>query len=603
MGLNLKEAKALYLKAKKAYYNGKPIMTDAKFDKLEDWITSKDSSWEELKKTGVKVGKKHEVKLPYYMPSLNKCYPQHIDSFFDKYIKLKWLYMAKLDGCSVLLEYVRGNPIKLITRGNGEYGKDISYFIPYLNLPRNIAYKDRITFRCEAILRKEVFSKKWMSKFDNARNMVSGLLNRQTTHSALKDIHFVVLGVYGQELLVGLKNAFKLGFETVWYKEGNPRIQASILENVKKGKYEADGVVIADPKFVYIYSSAEKPRKNIIAYKENSLFREAKVLDIVYQISSSGRIIPKIKIEPTQFENVSVEYCTCHNAQWMLDREIGPGAIVSVTRSGDVIPKIENVIKKGRIKYPSVPYIMQGVHFVAKKISPEQSIKKITKFVNTLGIENVKENTIKTLYKNGVRTIHDLLILVNNPLLGKDLVSLFGPKQGLIIAKELKKIIEYQYPIEYIMIASNLFDTIGIKRLHVLQEHDFDLLALSEWEEDKIKESIIVPSIGEAIAEVIARGLVSFNKFWKKNKDLMQIPLSYVKEEKKTGSLTGLRFAFTGYRDKEQEEIILNNGGEIAVFNPNKTDILLYKKDGKASSKLAKAKKAMTFEVFSKKYL
>jgi len=56
--MTLDEAKALYLKAKEAYYNSKPIMSDAKFDKLEDAIKSKAPKWPELSKTGVKVKNK-----------------------------------------------------------------------------------------------------------------------------------------------------------------------------------------------------------------------------------------------------------------------------------------------------------------------------------------------------------------------------------------------------------------------------------------------------------------------------------------------------------------------------------------------------------------
>ena len=83
MKLTLKQAKAKYVEAKEAYYAGQPIMSDQKFDALEDWITQKDPNWSELSKTGV-IGKK-EVRLPYYMPSLSKCYPEAIDSWFNKF--------------------------------------------------------------------------------------------------------------------------------------------------------------------------------------------------------------------------------------------------------------------------------------------------------------------------------------------------------------------------------------------------------------------------------------------------------------------------------------------------------------------------------------
>ncbi|WP_289855665.1 hypothetical protein [Enterococcus faecalis] len=48
--------KALYLRAKYAYYNGKSeIMSDAAFDRLEDTIRKRSPEWEELDKTGVRI--------------------------------------------------------------------------------------------------------------------------------------------------------------------------------------------------------------------------------------------------------------------------------------------------------------------------------------------------------------------------------------------------------------------------------------------------------------------------------------------------------------------------------------------------------------------
>ena len=56
--MNLTEAKALYIKAKDAYYNtGNPIITDAQYDKLENWIMSKDPDWSELRKRFFPAGR------------------------------------------------------------------------------------------------------------------------------------------------------------------------------------------------------------------------------------------------------------------------------------------------------------------------------------------------------------------------------------------------------------------------------------------------------------------------------------------------------------------------------------------------------------------
>lgn len=603
--MNLSEAKSLYLKAKEDYYKGKPSISDATFDRLEDWIKSKDPKWKGLHQTGIKVGKKVEVKLPYFMPSLDKRY-DNIDEWFTKHPRYRWAYMAKLDGCSVLLEYLDGKPFRLITRGDGEYGKDISYFLPYLNIPKRIKHKKSISFRCEAIVTKEDYAHKWAATFDNPRNMVSGIFNRQDVHPALKDVHLVVLGVFGLPQYKGLQAAFKVGFETVYCKLDSPRQEVKHFDYIRGGKYEADGVVICNPEWVYEYDSSEKPKHDIIAYKENVEFKDTLVTEVLYQTSVNGRLIPKIKVEPVVLAGASITYCTSHNAKWMVDHGIGVGAKVRITRSGDVIPKIIDVLEKAEVTYPNIPYKLKGVHFVADGITEEQRVKWIARFISVLGVETVKGKTVNSLYeKLNITSIHRLLLAIHHPRFLQRLRELFGVKKGKLIYEALQPIVTTRFPVATLMIASGSFDAgVGHKRLTSLQEQDFDLLVLSSWKEEAIKQSIISPGIGEATAELIANGLVSFHKFWRRNKDLMQEPLPYEKRKVKVmeGPLKNVNVTFTGYRSSEQENLITSLGGNIVPFS-GKTTVLLYMEGGRKSSKVEKAgDKAMTFSQFKTKY-
>ena len=603
MKLTLKEAKLKYKEAKVAYYNGSPIMSDATFDRLEDWIRSKEPDWKGLKKTGVKVGSKHKVKLPFFMPSLNKCYPEAINEWFTKFPRYRWAYMAKLDGNSVLLEYKNGKPSRLITRGDGSIGQDISYFIPYLNIPKSITDKSDLCFRCEAILTKSDFEQ-FSSEFDNARNMVAGILNRKDAHKALKAIHFVVLGIFGKKLMDGLNLAFKLGFETVYCALDKPRFQVRHFDIIRNLKYEADGVVICNPDFTYFYTNSDKPKTDIIAYKENVEYKDTIVRSIIYQTSSTGRLIPKIEIEPIELAGAMIKYCTSHNAKWMIDHGIGINARVRITRSGDVIPKIIDVLEKGKLVYPACKYKQVGVHFVALQRSKEQSVRILSKFVTTLGIEGCKESTLDTMYDElSIHCISDLLEFLHSDSSKQRLKSVFGVKKGAQIYDSLFTITNTRFEIAKLMIASSAFNSgIGEKRLRALQEADFDLMELSKWEESKIRESVITPSIGESTAALIAEGLVTFHKFWRKNRKYMAKPLRYEKPKEIIGLLNGVNVTFTGYRDKEQESFIVNNGGKIVSFGAH-TTVLLYKEGGKRSSKIEKAgSKALTFERFKSKY-
>ena len=613
MKMNLKQAKELYIRAKDAYYNsGHPIITDAQFDKLEDWIAKKDPAWSELKKTGILTGKKQEVKLPFYMPSLNKYYPEEVDKLWRRLPKEDaYIYMAKLDGCSVLLEYEDGKPIALTTRGNGEFGKDITFLIPYLNI-KQIDDKDYHAFRCEAILAKHLFVK-WNKEFDNARNMVSGLLNRRQPHPAFKDISFVVLGEYGKSLEQGLITAAKLGLDVVYYKKAFAHKEADMFAAFKHTMFDTDGVVISTPDFMYQYESAEKPKRGIIAYKinpETDSAVQAVVDSIVWQTSAFGRLIPKIKIQSVMVQGAKITYVTCHNAQWMEDHKIGPGAVVSIIRSGEVIPKIIGVVKPAeKLQLPEVSFYKKGVHFYQTDNSEDSYINSIVRCLNNLHIDFVKDKTIERIYSiykhsnffNNQPIDALISILKEGNSLKARFKLEFGNKNGVIIYENLNKIVKEQHTIIDWLMATMAFDAgIGRKRLKAVNDAQ-SLESMCSWTKEAIVNKLSsIKSIGSILAEQIAEGLVKFYQWSARYPWLKFKPIDA--EANIIGPMSGVNITFTGYRDSAQEKAILSLGGNIVNFGA-KTTWLLYKSDGKRSSKIAKAgDKAITWDILTDKY-
>lgn len=596
--MDILKAKNLYMRAKEAYYNsGDSIMPDEEFDKLEDFLKEKCPDWIGLKKTGIKVGKKTEVVLPHFMPSLNKYYPEEIEKYWKKNLSEKYLYMAKLDGSSVLLRYKDGNPIQLVTRGDGEKGKDISFFLPFLKqLPRNISNKKDLYFRCEAIVSKETF-KKWDQEFQSNRNMVSGILNRTDIHPCIHDIDFVVLGEFSKNIVEGLKEAKSLGLKIVQCSVGKAGLEENYLKKIRDYKYEADGVVIAPISFYYDYENSDKP-KNIVAYKENLKACEvsATVKRIVYQVSHTGRIIPKVEIEPVQLQGVTVKYATCHNAQWMIERKIGPKAVISIVRSGEVIPKIVGVQKEGQLQYPSIPYKMEGVHFVSVEKTDEQKIEEITRFIKLLGSKNIASSSVATLYNKGIKSISGLLYNLSKEDFPQKLQKIFGKVKGQNIFESLHSIILEHHSLLVLMVASNCFDAgIGIRKLQNAVDNGVDFV--ESLTHKKPMEYFLGEGIQEATAQQIADGLESFSQWYEKNKKYFDSFIKPSPNIKKQGILSNQRITFTGYRDKEQEQKIIELGGEIVNFS-SKTTYLLYK-ENKKSSKVAKAgARAITWEKF-----
>lgn len=612
---DIEKLKKMYLHAKKAYYAGTPIMSDAEFDRLEDFLLERVPDWNKLHETGYKVvGEKKAKVLPFFMPSLNKCYPEDINAWYEKNpnkeSKNRWMYMDKLDGNSVMLCYHNGYPQVLMTRGDGAIGKDCSYFLKFLKtIPAKIKCDDFVCLRCEAILRKDDFESKYQGMFDNARNGVAGILNSKTLHPALSDVHFVVLGVFGKPLCEGLTWADAMGFETVRREESTPGHEPEILCRARTGIYEADGIVICKPDFFYQYENADKPKKDIVAYKENQEILETTVKKIIYQVSAAGRVIPKIEVEPVTLAGACVRLCTAHNAKWMLDHKLGIGSRILITRSGEVIPKIVDVLTPGKIVYPDVPVMLIGVHFYTNEETDEQKIQKILWFITKLGIENVGYSAVSRLYHElYISTVLDLLSgLKSSPeRVLSGCRKIFGEVRGKQIFEALSALILKQFSQVDLLTATCVFGSvIASKRLKTLEEHGYDLFDLAlHWTPERIRRELACPGFSETSKSILASGLHQFGELWTASlSSLMMPPLEPQKKKALVeGVLSGVNVTFTGYRDKEQEHKIESLGGTVIDFS-SKTTVLLYREGGRKSSKIAKAgERAMTWEKFRQKF-
>ena len=363
----LDDKKALYVKAKDAYYNSdKEIMSDYRFDVLEDAIRAADPKWPELKKTGV-LGKKKPVTLRVPMPSLSKCkshgnvaskFMSRVNRFDKDAAKVA---MEKLDGGSVLATYEGGKLVSLATRGDGITGQDITFLAPYCRtLPSKVSRKAVMHIRMEAVLTKEDFQTLYANKAVSARAAVSGALNRTEASGMLRRIHFVALRLLDADIPVGagLDMLSTLGFITVKAalitKCTDDDLTTRLVTWRSQSLYEIDGLVIhannaplpvddTRPKFAFAYKLDE-------AIDTAPL---ATIKEIVWKKSAFNVLVPKAIITPIDFDGVTVKQVALHNYAWAVANQTGIGAIVRVIRSGDIIPKIVKVEKPMPISLPT----------------------------------------------------------------------------------------------------------------------------------------------------------------------------------------------------------------------------------------------------------
>jgi DNA ligase (NAD+) len=627
--MTLAERQKLYIKAKHAYYEKKTlILTDGEFDKLEDLLTAEVPDWDELHKTGVRTDDgRSEIELPQFMPSLDKAYPEQVPKFVKRFAHDRFTGMDKLDGTSLFLRYVKGMPTLLVTRGDGTKGRDISFLIPSLvklkRIPAEIGEAGVFDVRIEAVMAKKMFSRNWSKKVnpkygaDNARQLVNGAFLRKKASTVLGDIDLVVLGVYGMTIAHGLELADELGFMTVACFDNvrSSNFEKLLEERKASSKYEIDGMVFADPSVSLSYENAHKP-KWIFAFKINNDADayEVRILDIEYARTRLNRWSAVCVVNPTQMDGVVVERVTAHNAGWMMENGIGPGARIKVLRSGGVIPKIVGVVERAQFKEPPGAYEQRGRFLYALDVDTAQQIRALHFFMTTLGIELLAEKTLEKLYEVGFTEARVYLALAGH-IGNRSAVYLkagqqftkagLGEKQAENIFQELKRVLDSTITLKKLMVASGCFDAgMGERKLSQLEDAGISMRELGNMRSDEI--ATVIPQIkgfSQKTTLLIRDGVRSFRAWYKPIHGLLKIDGALPAKKATTGRLSGMKFTWTGYRAPDEEQTILANGGAIVSFSA-KTSVLFYKEGGKASTKVANAgDRAMTWQQFELQYL
>jgi len=130
-------------------------------------------------------------------------------------------------------------------------------------------------------------------------------------------------------------------------------LSEKLIDGRKNHKYEIDGIVVLDDSKYYPLEDGSNPSYGF-AFKQLLMdqIAEATVIDVLWEISKDKYIKPKIKITTVELGGVDVNYATAFNAKFIVDNCIGPGALIQIVRSGDVIPKIEKVLKPAETGKP-----------------------------------------------------------------------------------------------------------------------------------------------------------------------------------------------------------------------------------------------------------
>ena len=569
------------------YYNSDnpdDVLPDEYYDVIRDKYEERFGPWEHV---GAVVSEKVTVKLPYYLGSMDKYKPENekeIQKFSKKYTG-PYLIEDKLDGVSGLLIYYPGGEVKLFTRGNGTHGVDISNLIPYFKLPElDLDYE--LAIRGEIIMQKKVFEKKFATTYKNARNLVSGVVNaKKVNQKAANKLDFVCYEVIEPKDLVPSKQLDKLrdfGFNVV-NTDRITKLSAKILDNhLKKFRensvYEIDGIIIICD-HVYPRNKSGNP-KYAFAFKNLSNLARTTVEEVFWKSSKHGVLKPRVKIKPIDLAGITITYATGHNAKNIVDNKIGKGAVIEITRSGDVIPYIVRVIKPGKVEMPDVAFHWNDteVDIVIDQEDQEMIVSKIYHFFSKLDVKGMGEKTVEKIVASGRDMITDVLHMTAEDY---EIIGL-GPKVTSNLLKEIAKKTK-NVDLALLMASTSIFGFgMGKKKITLITAEYPNLLK----ERMSIKKIADINGWSETSAEQFLQNLPEFKKFLKKN------PQITYKTGKKTNSnkYAGMKIVFSGFRDKALEAHITDNGGKVTGTVSKNTTLVIVDDVNSTSSKVKKAR-------------
>lgn len=445
----IKDLESRIKEAADAYYNSdNPILSDSEFDNLVEQLRQLDPTnsilttpnWGSTLKGSHLVERNHT----FNVTGLSKMKSDSVD--FSS-LNLGTLLTSKLDGISAVAYYNNGKLKYVLTRNNGKTGFDITNQVQFANIPKVI--KDlNISW-----VRGELVAKLGTAKqfnYSNERNMVSGLANSIDIIDAHKAIEFIA---YDCNLGKSAKTYQVLnaeGFDVVKHYEIAENLTYFNVENeFDYFKYDidypylVDGIVITP---VNNYSGQ-------FAVKYPNKLYETTVIEVINQVSSHGRVIPVVVVEPVNVNGVIISKCTGFNYKFIKDHQIGSGSIIKIKRANEVIPHIEEVVKSGQYVEPvdingNLTY-WEGVHLFVKKDNFLDCVKNLIEMKAPKGISKARIDQYLTMFS----IVSDFEELEVSLHLDEGLKEEFGAYYPLI--KELQENMKQGWTLSEFLLATN----------------------------------------------------------------------------------------------------------------------------------------------------
>lgn len=365
------------------YVENRNEISDYEYDALQNELKKLESEYPQYLRAdsptqrvgGEAVSQFEKVAHSVQMGSIQDVFSfDEVRRFIDTVCKTvenpKFVVEPKIDGLSVSLEYHDGVFEIGSTRGDGFVGENVTHNLKtVLSIPMSISEKlPLIEVRGEVYMPRSVFESLVETQlendeqpFKNPRNAAAGSLRQKdpkiTAKRRLDIFVFNVQRIGGKELTShkqSLDYLGELGFKTIPdYKlvttadEIIDSINA-IGEKRFSLPFDIDGVVIKVNDFAQreVLGYTSKTPKWSVAYKFPPEEKTTKLLDIELNVGRTGAITPVAVFAPIILAGTEVSRATLHNQDFINEKNINVGDMITVRKAGDIIPEVLSVAEK-----------------------------------------------------------------------------------------------------------------------------------------------------------------------------------------------------------------------------------------------------------------
>ncbi len=608
------ELEKIILKHKELYYSGKAEISDEKYDQLENKLKKLDPNNPVLSIVGHKLENfSDKVEHAKKMLSLDKTYSE--DDLKKWVEKHKTLSIFKIDGSSCSLIYENGHLITAKTRGDGQFGENITEkakFIP--SIPKTIPFKGQLEVRGEVYCVESQFyhlsermKELKLEAPTSMRNIVAGLLGRKENIHLCTYLNFKAFDFISSE--ASFKSEHEKidalsanGFETPEYKihQSFKTVKAHLDECkdfMDHGDYLIDGLVLVYDELSLqneMGETSHHPRYKI-AFKFAGDTKITAINEIEWSVSRNGILTPVANVEPVELSGAMISRVTLHNMGLVRNFELKAGDKIEIIRSGEVIPKFLGVSERAKSGIFSLPtncpscaqkLIIDDIWLMCvNDACPAKVKEEILNYIKKSGMEDISDKRLEEMMsKNIVTDIPSLYQVTIEELLKLDKVK---DKLATKMFDQIQKTKE-QTLVQFI----NAIGIEGISATKCEKIISNGYNTLEKMMDLTVEKLIQIESFAE-------KSSTDFVSAMKKKKSLIQALLKLgikVKADKVAtgeGPLKGYKFCITGELSNPRAEIekkIKMNGGVMVSSVSKNTSYLVTNETESSSSKFVKAR-------------